>query len=38
MNWKYVELFVNAMKGPDTLHGSPPEDQAHGVVMYVHNK
>ena len=33
MNWKYVELFVNAMNSPGTIHGSPPEDQAHGVVM-----
>jgi hypothetical protein len=37
MNWNYVEQFVNIMKGPDTVHGIPPEDQAHGVVMAYHD-
>ena len=35
MNWKYVKLFVNAMNSPDTVYGNVPEDQGHGVVMYV---
>jgi glycoprotein-N-acetylgalactosamine 3-beta-galactosyltransferase len=36
MNWRYVEKFRQAMRGPDTLHGTPPEDQGHGVVMAFH--
>jgi Fringe-like len=27
MNWNYVERFLEINKGPDTLHGTPPEDQ-----------
>jgi glycoprotein-N-acetylgalactosamine 3-beta-galactosyltransferase len=37
MNWPYVEKFLEVMKGPDTVHGTPPEDQAHGVVMAYHD-
>jgi glycoprotein-N-acetylgalactosamine 3-beta-galactosyltransferase len=37
MNWPYVEKFLEVMKGPDTLHGTPPEDQGHGVVMAYHD-
>jgi glycoprotein-N-acetylgalactosamine 3-beta-galactosyltransferase len=37
MNFPYVEKFLEVMKGPDTLHGSPPEDQAHAVVMAFHD-
>lgn len=37
MNWPYVQKFLEVMKGPDTIHGTPPEDQAHGVVMAYHD-
>jgi len=37
MNWQYMQKFVDAMKSPDTLFGTPPEDQAHGVVMAYHD-
>lgn len=37
MNWPYVEKFLEVMSGPDTVHGIPPEDQAHGVVMAYHD-
>jgi glycoprotein-N-acetylgalactosamine 3-beta-galactosyltransferase len=37
MNWPYVKKFVEVMKGPDTVHGTPPEDQALAVVMAYHD-
>ena len=36
MNWQYAEKFCEVNKGPDTVHGNPPEDQANGVVMGYH--
>ncbi|KAL3937779.1 MAG: hypothetical protein SGBAC_007177 [Bacillariaceae sp.] len=33
MNMGYVKKFVEVMHGPDTVHGTPAEDMAHGVVM-----
>lgn len=36
MNWPYVEQFLEANRGPDTLHGTPAEDMGHGVVMAYH--
>mmetsp|Transcript_42866 Transcript_42866/g.103659 ORF Transcript_42866/g.103659 Transcript_42866/m.103659 type:complete len:398 (+) Transcript_42866:128-1321(+) len=37
MNMEYVKKFVEVMHGPDTVHGSPAEDMAHGVVMAYHD-
>ena len=37
MNWNFVERFLQIMTGPDTLRGTPPEDQGLGVVMAYHN-
>ncbi|CAJ1893327.1 unnamed protein product [Cylindrotheca closterium] len=37
MNMGYVQKFVEVMHGPDTVHGTPAEDMAHGVVMAYHD-
>lgn len=37
MNMEYVKKFVEVMHGPDTVHGTPAEDMAHGVVMAYHD-
>ena len=36
MNRLYVERFLQALDGPDTLRGIPDEDLAHGTVMAYH--
>jgi glycoprotein-N-acetylgalactosamine 3-beta-galactosyltransferase len=37
MNAPYMEQFLKALNGPDTLRGIPAEDLAHGAVMLYHD-